>query len=254
MPMGRPCDDPLHSRLSRRRLHDRQPMHPAGAALRFRAGRSPFPHQRPANAARHGADVRGGCDAGDSGGELGRFGQPVWSGRRAGAAGVVRARAVVSGIRRSPDAALGSSRRAALRTDRDTARRSRDRRLVAARDRNRVALGALRRPDSRLGADRGRAARRKRRHDCAAAVLCARRGDFSGVGAAHRRPRLPGDEEIARCGRMDPSRCRSGGAAGGGNDRSGARYGLPIERFPRRHQPDRTVPARPLRHVECRHR
>ncbi len=51
---------PVPARLSRRRADDRQPVHPAGPALRVRAGGPAVFAQRTAHARRHGRDLRRG--------------------------------------------------------------------------------------------------------------------------------------------------------------------------------------------------
>ena len=126
---------------------------------------------------------------------------------------------------RTIDAAAGAARRpprAIGRTPVANARRVGDRRLAAARRRDRPALGALRRADPRPGPDRRGAARRERHDDAAAARLCARRRDLAGAGAAGRRPRVRGDEALARRRRMDPARARRRRARRRRRDRASA--------------------------------
>ena len=89
----------------------------------------------------------------------------------------VRHRAGLPGRLRPDDAAAGRARLAAVRAP---AGREGKRLVVGrARSRDRPAVGAVRGPDPRHHLHRRRASGRERRHDAAAARLCARRRDLA---------------------------------------------------------------------------
>ncbi len=83
---GQSQHDPVRAGLSRRRFDDRQPVHPARAAVRLRPRRPAVRQQRLAVAARHGGDLRGGGDPGGRRRRLGGRGERVRPLRGAGAA------------------------------------------------------------------------------------------------------------------------------------------------------------------------
>ena len=206
---GRLHHDSVCSRLSRRRPDHRQPLHPAGPALRLRRRGPILPPARPAHAARHGGDFRAGRHARGLRRRLGGARQFLWprlSRWRCWPCSAWRC----SG-RASPNAcprrwspwaapvATGRWRRAATGG-------------VGAALLLGVATGLLWAPCA--GPILGiiltgrRAAGRDHRHDPAAARLWPRRGDLAGAGLAGRRPGLRRDEALARAWRMGAARLR----------------------------------------------
>ena len=89
---------------------------------------------------------------------------------------------------------------------------------LAARHRDRPALGAVRRAGARPHPHRRGAAGRERPDDLPPARLCRGRGDVAGVGAAHWRPGLHRDEAFARRRRMGAARPWRRGAGRGRGD------------------------------------
>ena len=159
------------------------------------------------------------------GGGLGHAGQPVRPLGRHRAARRVRPDAAVSALRRSSDAPARERWKSSVEFC--PGRRSTGARgiVVPVGHRDGSAVGALRRPDPRFGADRRGVARRECRHDAAAGRLCGGCGDFACHRAADWRPGVHRDEALARRGGMDPPRHRRSDAGRCGRDFVRSRHG-----------------------------
>ncbi|MNP27221.1 hypothetical protein D3C76_1201150 [compost metagenome] len=201
-------------RFSRRGPDDPQPLHSSGGAVSVCPGRS-LPWLGAADPRRHGPDVCPGLQPGGRQQRVGAACQQRRPASRLGGDGGVCLVADLQSDRRLAGAAAGQPGQSPGRRGRADGRA---RGFSADRGRHRVALGAVRRTDTRGDPDRGHAARRQRTNQPAVARLrpgqCLVPGDADpGRARTGRTPEtLAADHHLAAPGDG------SGGVAGGRGD------------------------------------
>ena len=167
----------FHSRLCSRRAHHRFALHSADPAVRARTCRSAVPARRPAVAAWPRCYVRGGGQPRRGRRRLGGRSQSSRPYRGACRDDAVRPRRCC--FRRSPTRVMAPlvSTRCTHHRERAQARSNGGETTVGvvgtARRRDRLCLGAVRRPGDGIDPDRSRTARPERRDLVAAADLCS---------------------------------------------------------------------------------
>ncbi len=222
-------------------------MRPAGCALRLRARRQAIRHECAAAAHGNGAHIRTRGDARGGRWRLGRESQRVRPHRRDGLAGGVWLAAAVAAPHRPGDAAAGGLRQSPV-AGLSTGHPGQGRACVAAsRSRRRVSVGAVRGADSGVDPHRGSASRCQRDHDVAAGYLRGRCSHLAGSGAARRRSRSDGAQEIARRRRVDPPGLGSGCVGIRSGRRHGAGYRAAHSPVAERHREPRAGAGGPGR-------
>jgi hypothetical protein len=237
------------ARLSGWHSHHRQPVHPAGSAVRLRARRPLVLAQHRADVARDGGDVRRGRHLGGGRGRLGGAGQRVRANGRARSSRGVRSCAAVSAPRRPSGAPVGGHRRPSVAIGRGRAGRLA---LFCARHRGRSVVGTLRGADPRPDPDRGGIGGRECHHHPAACRLCGRGRDLARVRYFCRRPYFCGDEIFARRRGVAAPRTRRCGPGRRHRDCARPRYRIADAAIPAEHgragaAPDRCGAAAALR-------